>query len=148
MATTRSRLCLAAAVVGVAGLAMALPAEAAPRHHARHMAAAGVSFGHGSHRQHDGGYQTLVSDGSGTGFGFHRLPGPYRVGAAVARNRQSDAVRSAVIDDAVESYGSGPFYGGLVGDNGFGAGGYGHRGVLQLSRWLRLALLRRLLRRG
>ena len=123
MATTRPRLRLAAALVA---LAFAAPASAAPRHQARRTAAAGVSYDHGGHARRSG-YQALVSDGPGTGFGFHRLPVGARVAATVSRDRQAAAVRSAVIDDAVESYG--PFGDGLAGEDGIGAGGYGHRGV-------------------
>ena len=130
MGAIRTHLGLATAVAGIVGLVFVAPASAATSHHARH-ARSGVSFAHGGHSH--GGYQTMVSDGPGTGFGFHRLPGGYRVGAAASRGRQAAAVHSAVVDDAVESYGYGPFYGGLVGDNGFGAGGYGHRGVFSCT---------------
>ena len=131
MANFGSRLCLAAAFGGYASLALAAPAVAAPHHHARHVAAAGVSYERSGQSQHSG-YQTLVSDGPGTGFGFHRLPGGYRVAAAAARGRQEDrqraAIHSAVVDDAVESYG--PFGDGLAGEGGLGRGGYGSgRGV-------------------
>lgn len=131
MANVRSHVYLFAAVAGAACLALALPAAAAPRHHARHAtAAAGVSFDHGGHAARSG-YQTLVSDGPGTGFGFHRLPGGARVAAAAARGRRTDrqeaALHSAIIDDAVESYG--PFGDGLAGDEGLGRAGYGNRGV-------------------
>ena len=131
MATIGSRVRLAAAVVGVAGFALAGPASAATHHRARHAAAAGVSYTHSGQAQNSG-YHTLVSDGPGTGFGFHRLPGGYRVAAAAARGQHADAQRaaihSAIADDAVESYG--PFGDGLAGEGGFGAGGYGNgRGV-------------------
>ena len=130
MATHGSRLMLAAALAGAAGLVLAEPASAASRHHTRHVAAAGVSYERSGHAPRSG-YQTMVSDGPGTGFGFHRLPGGYRVAAAAARGRQEDskraAIHSAVIDDAVESYGA--FGDGLAGEGGFGVGGYGHRGV-------------------
>ena len=129
MATFGSRF-LTTALAGTTCLALAVPASAAPRHHARHTAAAGVSYERSGHAQR-GGYQAMVSDGPGTGFGFHRLPGGYRVAAAAARGRQEDsqraAIHSAVIDDAVESYGG--FGDGLAGEGGFGVGGYGHRGV-------------------
>ena len=131
MANFGSRLCLAVALVGSATLAVAAPVAAAPRHHAWHTESAGVSFERSGQSQRSG-YQTLVSDGPGTGFGFHRLPGGYRVAAAAARGRQEDrqrdAIHSAVIDDAVES--RGPFGDGLAGEGGFNGGGYGSgRGV-------------------
>ena len=87
-----------------------------------------------------GGYQPLVSDGYGTGFGFHRNPAPFRLGAAVARDRQRGAVRSAVLSDAIESqpYGYG-FYGDSVYGEGSGATWCG---------WIRLTLFRRLLWTG
>lgn len=133
MATARSRLLAVAALAAAAGFAV--PASAAPRHHRAAHTGAAVQTGRSVAIDYDRsgraphGSQALVSDGPGTGFGFHRLPGPYRVGAAAARGRQRDAVHSAIVDDAVESYGYGPFYGGLVGAGGFGANGYGNRGV-------------------
>ena len=132
MATIGSRLRLAAVLAGTAALMLAAPASAAPRHHARHAAAAaGVSYDRSGHASNSG-YHTLVSDGPGTGFGFHRLPGGYRVAAAAARDRHADsqraAIHSAIADDAVESYGA--FGDGLAGDGGFGVNGYGNgRGV-------------------
>ena len=106
------------------------PASAAPRHHRHGASEAGVSYEHSGHASRSG-YQTLVSDGPGTGFGFHRLPGGYRVDAAAAQARHNDsqraAIHSAIADDAVESYGA--FGDSLYGDNGIGRGGYGHRGV-------------------
>lgn len=131
MATIGSRFLLTAAFVGGAALALAAPASAAPRHHARSTTSeAGVSYDRSGQSSHSG-YQTLVSDGPGTGFGFHRLPGGYRVAAAAARERHADsqraAIHSAIADDAVESYGA--FGGGLYGSNGIGRGGYGNRGV-------------------
>lgn len=135
MATIGSRLRLTAVLAGTAALTLAAPAWAAPRHHARHAhhasAAAGVSYDRSGHAS-KGGYHTLVSDGPGTGFGFHRLPGGYRVAAAAARDRHADsqraAIHSAIVDDAVESYG--PFGDGLAGEGGFGVNGYGNgRGV-------------------
>ena len=109
---------------------LAAPAVAASLHH-RHSAGYGVSFTHVGQRHHTSG-SALVSDGPGTGFGFHRLPGGYRVAASALRGRnrgaQSAAVHSAIIDDAVESYG--PFGDGLAGEGGLGYGGYGSgRGV-------------------
>ncbi len=47
-----------------------------------------------------GGYQALVSDGPGSGFGFHHIPYPLHVAAANAHERQVAAVRSAVNTDA------------------------------------------------
>lgn len=134
MTTCGSRFLLTAALAGVTAFAIAAPASAAPSHRVHH-AGNGVRSGRSVAISYDrsgrapSGSQALVSDGPGTGFGFHRLPGPYRVGAAVARGRQNEAIHSAIADDAVESYGSGAFYGGLVGTGGFGANGYGNRGV-------------------
>ena len=127
MATIAMRLRLTAAFAGFVAFGLAAPVSAAPRYHAHHStAASGVSYDRSGISSHSG-YQTLVSDGPGTGFGFHRLPGGYRVAAAAARSRQTAALHSAIADDAVESYGA--FGGGLYGDNGIGRGGYGHRGV-------------------
>ena len=118
------------ALAAAATFALAAPASA-ESHHRRHSPASGVSYAHVGRTNQQGG-QALVSDGPGTGFGFHRLPGGYRVAAAAARglhrDRQAEAVRSAVVDDAVESYG--PFGDGLAGEGGLGHGGYGTgRGV-------------------
>ncbi len=83
-------------------------ASAAPRHHAHR---GGVQFAHASSR---GGSQALVSDGPGTGFGFHRLPGAYHVGALSRRARQADAVRVAVDTDALTT---GGYRSGFPGDD-------------------------------
>ena len=73
-----------------------------------------------------GGYQALVSDGSGTGFGFHHLPYPLHVAAVDAHNRQAAAVRSAVTTDAFtqgfNSYG-------FRGDSTYGEGNRASYGV-------------------
>lgn len=84
-----------------AALMVSVPASAASRHHHAAHHSAGVSYDNAARQ--GGGYQTMVSDGPGTGFGFHRLPGPYRVAATVHRDRQAAAVRSAVVDDALTS---------------------------------------------
>ena len=134
MATVGTRLLLAAALAGGVAFTAAPQASAASRHHARHAhnasSYAGVSYERSGHASRSG-YHTLVSDGPGTGFGFHRLPGGYRVAAAAAQARHNDsqraAIHSAIADDAVESYGA--FGDGLYGDNGIGLNGYGHRGV-------------------
>ncbi len=87
--------------------------SAASRHHVRR---AGVHFTHASAR---GDYQALVSDGPGTGFGFHRLPLPYSVAAVRREDRQSRAVREAVGASALDSTG---FRAGFPGDSVYGAG--------------------------
>lgn len=111
---------LAAAIIGLA----AAPAAAASHHHADKT---GVHFGqaaqHADSRR--GGSQRLVSDGPGTGFGFHHAPLAYRVGALRHRARQADAVHEAVDDDALTSGG----YYGFPGDSVYGAGGRAAYGV-------------------
>ena len=77
-----------------------------------------------------GGYQPLVSDGYGTGFGFHRNPAPYRVGAAIARDRQRGAVRSAVLSSAIDSQPDGF---GFYGDSVYGEGTNAAYGVFNGS---------------
>ena len=109
------------ACAAVCALAAASPASAASRHRHHY----GVSF---QQAPRHGGYHTLVSDGPGTGFGFHRLPAPYRFAAAVHRDRQSEAVRSAVITDAVTN-GNGPYGFGLRGDSVYGYGNGATYGV-------------------
>ena len=113
-------------------------------HHARSRHV-GVHFARdhvrGATRGH--GYQALVSDGSGSGFGFHHIPYPLHVAAVNARERQAAAVRSAVNVDAATQgfngygfsgdsvYGEGPraSYGVFNGNDGYGspyfAGFYG-----------------------
>ncbi len=81
-----------------------------------HTSRAGVRFAHAPQR---GGYQALVSDGPGTGFGFHRLPLPYSVAAIHRQDRQSRAVREAVGASALDSTG---FHEGFPGDSVYGAG--------------------------
>ena len=108
---SRTRLLLAGAALAL--LPFATSAAAASRVHRRSAYASGVKF---DHVPRHGGYQALVSDGPGTGFGFHRLPEPYRFAAAVHRDRESAAVRSAVITDAL-THG-----GGLYGGYGYGFG--------------------------
>ena len=104
-------------------LALGAPTQAATRHHHRYRT--GVSYDRSAR---DAGRQALVSDGPGTGFGFHRNPLPYRVGALVHRDRQAAAVRSAVIDDAI-SQGNGPYGVGLPGDSVYGYGNGATYGV-------------------
>ena len=118
-----TRLLLAGAAI--AAMAYALPAAAASRLHHRTAYASGVSF---AHVPRHGGSQALVSDGPGTGFGFHRLPEPYRFAAAVHRDRQSAAVRSAVITDAL-THGGGPYGNALPGDSVYGFGNGATYGV-------------------
>ena len=112
----------AASVAAFACLGMVASAVAAPRatsHAARnHKTRGDVSFDrHAAH----GGYRALVSDGPGTGFGFHRLPLPYHIAAVRQRERQADALHQAVIDDALTSGGSYGFYGDSVYGAGHGA---------------------------
>ena len=123
MVNSRSFFLSVVAGAAAAGLAFAVPASAAPRHH--HKVAFGVTYDHSAQR---GGSQALVSDGPGTGFGFHRLPLPYSVAAAVHRDRQSAAVRSAVVDDALTNRG-GPGGFGLPGDSVYGYGNGATYGV-------------------
>lgn len=111
-------------VASAALLAFSSPSFAAARHH--HHYRADVSYSDGGH--HGAGGQALVSDGPGTGFGFHRLPAPYRIGALIHRDRQAAAVRSAVFDDAV-SQGNGPYGVGLPGDSVYGYGNGATYGV-------------------
>ena len=106
------------AAAALTSLALTVPATAARRLHHRAAYDAGVSF---AHQPRHGGYQALVSDGPGTGFGFHRLPEPYRFAAAVHRDRQSEAVRSAVITDAL-THGGGPYGSARPGDSVYGFG--------------------------
>lgn len=136
----------ASAAVALAAFAFAPPASAAPKHHGSHAAKAtsgtgSVRFARRSAR--GSGYQTLVTDGEGSGYGFHRLPYPYRAAARVEEDRQSDALRSAVDTDAltsgdwdsgylgsnVYSYGNNAAYGVYNGSDGYGspyfAGYYG-----------------------
>ena len=108
---SRTKLLLAGAALAL--LPSATSAAAASRMHRRAAYPSGVSF---AQMPQHGGSQALVSDGPGTGFGFHRLPEPYRFAAAVHRDRQSAAVRSAVITDAL-THG-----GGLYGGYGYGFG--------------------------
>ncbi len=103
-------------------------ASATARHGGRHLAFVSQS-GRGvryAPAPRHGGYQPLVSDGYGTGFGFHRNPAPFRVGAAVARDRQRGAVRSAVLSDAIESQ---PYDYGFYGDSVYGEGAGAAYGV-------------------
>lgn len=131
MNTTHRRAIGAAVSVAAAlGIGLALPsaASATSRHHLRQatQASAGVRF---AHRPVPGGYQALVSDGPGTGFGFHQLPAPYRFAALRARDRQSAALRDAVATDALTSGG----YYGFPGDSVYGAGTNGAYGVFNGS---------------
>ena len=121
--STRTNLLLAGAAI--ACLSLAAPATAASRLHHRTAYTSGVTY---SHMPRQGGSQALVSDGPGTGFGFHRLPQPYRFAAAVHRDRQSAAVRSAVITDAL-THGGGPYGNALPGDSVYGFGNGATYGV-------------------
>ena len=124
-------------VAALAGLGIALaPVSASARavhhgarsHSASHSHKSGVSFANADPRR--GGYQALVSDGQGSGFGFHHNPGPFRIGAAIARGRQVDAVHSAVIDSAVDSQ---PHGYGFYGDSVYGNGNSASYGVFNGS---------------
>ncbi len=123
-----SFLAMASCALGV------LPAGAAPRHSSIHTAsqtrAGGVSFDHAPF--HGGGRDALVTDGPGTGFGFHRLPAPFRYAAASYRERQSSAVRAAVVTDALTS-GNGNDGFGLRGDSVYGYGNRASYGVFSGS---------------
>lgn len=105
LGTSAATLALAATL----GLGLAGGAIAAPHHHGA--AKAGVHFAKAPKK---GGYQALVSDGPGTGLGFHRLPEQYSVGALIHRNRQADAVHDAVDTDALTS---GGYRSGFPGDD-------------------------------
>ena len=127
IAASRTKLLLASAAV--ACMSCAAPAAAAKRLHHRTAYTSGVSY---DHVPRHSGYQALVSDGVGTGFGFHRLPAPYRFAAAVHRDRQSAAVRSAVITDAL-THGGGPYGNALPGDSVYGFGSRATYGVFSGS---------------
>ena len=120
MVTPRIPLLAAAAC-----LLFAAPAAAAPRHARIH--GSNVSFDRAPH-----GGQALVTDGPGTGFGFHRLPAPFRYAAAAYRDRQSSALRAAVVTDALTS-GSGNYGFGLRGDSVYGYGNRANYGVFSGS---------------
>ena len=125
-------------VVASAGAGMA---ASAPRHARVHHS--GVHFARGHAPGAGDGYQALVSDGPGSGFGFHHVPYPLHVAAVNAHERQARAVRSAVDIDAATAgfngygfsgdsvYGEGPraSYGVFNGNDGYGspyfAGYYG-----------------------
>ena len=122
--SVRTQNIAAIAVLAGAGLAFVAPqaAFARAKHHVAHQAYSahpGVRYGRGST---SGGTQALVSDGYGTGFGFHHLPYPLHVAAVRERNGQAAAVRSAVTTDALtqgaDGYG---FYGDSVYGRGAGA---------------------------
>ena len=89
---------------------------------------AGVHFSRArvEHARAGTGYQALVSDGPGSGFGFHHLPYPLHVAAANARERQAGAVRSAVTTDAFTQGFNGY---GFSGDSVYGEGGRASYGV-------------------
>ena len=133
-------------LAAIAGAALAfVPITASAQnvggHHHVSNAASKSGVRYGGNANH--GYQALVSDGPGSGFGFNHNPGPYRVGAAIARDRQVDAVHRAVLDSAIDSqprgyslygdsvygHGNGAAYGVFNGSDGYGspyfAGYYG-----------------------
>ena len=116
------------AAFGAATLAFTPAIASARTPHSRHTVS--QSGDHGSVqyavRTQGHGYQPLVSDGPGSGLGFHHNPTPYRVGAAIARNRQVDSVRSAVTASAIDSQ---PHVYGLYGDSVYGNGNSGAYGV-------------------
>ncbi len=133
-----------ALIVGTS-LAVAVPgmAVAGTRHARAHHAGVHFARGHVGDATGSDGYQALVSDGAGSGFGFHHIPYPLHVAAVNARDRQAAAVRSAVNVDAATQgfngygfsgdsvYGEGPraSYGVFNGNDGYGspyfAGYYG-----------------------
>ena len=124
------KLSAAAAVFVAAVFGSAGAASAQTNHHGspRQVASSGGVRYASTPRQ--GGYQALVSDGPGSGFGFHHNPAPFRVGAAIARDRQRDAVRSAVAADAI---GSQPYGYGFYGDSVYGQGTNAAYGVFNGS---------------
>ncbi len=109
-------------------LLSALPASAAPRQHRFN---ASVGYDHAA-RRGSGNGRELVSDGPGTGFGFYRLPQPYRVAAAIHRDRQAAAVRQTVITDALTN-GNGGYGFALPGDSVYGFGNRASYGVFSGS---------------
>ena len=119
---------IAVLAITIAGMAAGgSAASAASAHHSAKRGQFGVQFAQrGAHRTGHAGYQRLVSDGPGTGFGFHHDPLPYRVGALRQRYRQANATHQAVIDDALTS---GDYYSGLPGDSVYGEGNHGAYGV-------------------
>ena len=119
MSITKSTIA-AFAVLGLAAVPVTASAQAS--HHGAHKVSRTGDVSFGNTKAQRGGYQALVSDGPGSGFGFHHNPGAYSVGAAIARGRQVDAVRSAVLDSAIDSQPHGyGFYGDSVYGNGNGA---------------------------
>ena len=130
MSIAKNPIALAAALAGLALTSFAASAQTSRHgvqaHRASHKG--GVSFANADPRH--GGYQALVSDGPGSGFGFHHNPGAYRVGAAIAHGRQVDAVHSAVIDSAVDSQ---PHGYGFYGDSVYGNGNSASYGVFNGS---------------
>ncbi len=145
MVDRRSRIPLAL-ITGL-GLVFAGVGTAAAGSSARHVRThhAGLHFARGrtASAAASNGYQALVSDGPGSGFGFHHIPYPLHVAAVNAHERQAAAVRSAVTTDAFTQgfngygfrgdsvYGEGPraSYGVFNGADGYGspyfAGYYG-----------------------
>jgi hypothetical protein len=122
--STRTHTATTIAFLAGVGLAFVAPQAALARakHHAVHQAHVshpGVRYGRGST---SGGSQALVSDGYGTGFGFHHLPYSLHVAALHERNGQAAAVRSAVTTDALtQGYDGYGFYGDSVYGRGAGA---------------------------
>jgi hypothetical protein len=123
MRTRRSGYGLAVWLLAATAVLAASAAEAAStRHHAR--AKVGVRYAH----RHVEGRQALVSDGPGTGFGFHHLAGGRGApepayGPAAA---QAEAVRQAVETDAITS---GGFRSGFLGDDVAASVPYSNYGV-------------------
>ena len=133
-------------LAGAGLVAGAGPAAAGARHVLHHRAGVHFARGHVPGGAENGGYQALVSDGPGSGFGFHHLPYPLHVAAVDAHARQAAAVRSAVTTDALTQgfngygfrgdsvYAEGPraSYGVFNGADGYGspyfAGYYGPGG--------------------
>ena len=108
------------ALAVVACAASAVPASAQMRH-------GRVSYDRPAH-----GQGVLVSDGPGTGFGFYRLPQPYRIAAAVHRDRQARALRETVVTDAL-THGNGNYGFALPGDSVYGFGNRASYGVFSGS---------------
>jgi hypothetical protein len=121
------RTTLALALAASAALGVGAAEAASQRHHARHHASGNVQFAH-----HRSGGQTLVSDGPGTGFGFHHLAGGRvaRGGVYGPADAQAAAVRESVETDALTS---GGFRSGFLGDDVAASVPYSNYGVFSGS---------------
>lgn len=110
------------------GLAFCGSADAATHHRmTRHNGSAQASRVSYAHRGRYSGYRALVSDGSGSGYGFSRLPPGYVVAGNIHRARQRAAIKSAVLDDAIDS--ANPYGFDIYGDSVYGYGNGANYGV-------------------